>query len=79
MFSLNIFHSDVGAPGILTLRKNKPPAGKIIRCEPGSSFNGSPSLYHVMVGVGVPSALQFSVTGSYLGTITSNGCSVIRG
>lgn len=48
----------------LTFRKNNPPAGKIIRCTPGSTLSGSPSLYHVIVGEGTPSALQFNVTGS---------------
>lgn len=48
----------------LTRRKNNPPAGKIMRCNPGSTLSGSPSLYHVIVGVGTPSTLQFNVTGS---------------
>lgn len=62
----------------LTLRKNNPPAGSTI-LEPGSTFKRSPSLYHSIVGFGDPSALQFNVAGSCFGTITSNGCSVIRG
>ena len=32
-----------------------------------------------MVGSGLPSALQFRVTGSFLATIMSDGCSVMRG
>lgn len=48
----------------LTFRKNRPPAGRNRRCDPGKIFNGTPSLNHWMVGVGVPSALQFNVAGS---------------
>lgn len=32
-----------------------------------------------MAGSGMPSALQFIVTGSFLGTVASMGCSTIRG
>jgi len=63
----------------LTLRKNNPPAGKVMRWEPGRIFRGTPSLYHWMVGVGLPSALQLSVAGSCRGTVVSMGCSTIRG
>lgn len=62
-----------------TFRKNKPPAGSRILCDPGSALIGSPSLNHVIVGVGIPSALQLSVAGSCRGTMTSRGCSVILG
>ncbi len=62
-----------------TLRKNNPPAGNSIRWDPGNIFNGTPSLYHWIVGEGVPSALQFNVAGSCLGTVVSIGCSVMRG
>lgn len=30
----------------LTLRKKSPPAGRVMRCEPGSILRGTPSLYH---------------------------------
>lgn len=53
-----------------------------MRWERGSSLSvstRSPSLYHSIVGVGRPSALQFRVVGSPLETITSEGCSTIRG
>jgi len=63
----------------LTLRKNNPPAGRVMRWEPGRIFRGTPSLYHWMVGVGLPSALQLSVAGSCRGTVVSMGCSTIRG
>lgn len=49
---------------LITLRKNNPPAGRTIRCELGSFFSNSPSLYQEIAGVGEPSALQFNVTGS---------------
>ena len=39
----------------------------------------SPSLYQVIVGVGSPSALQPKVTGSFLATAVSSGCSMIFG
>lgn len=64
---------------LLTFRKNSPPAGKTILWLPGSTFNFSPSLNQSILGLGDPSALQFNVAGSCLGTITSIGCSVIRG
>ncbi len=38
-----------------------------------------PSLYHVILGVGSPSALQPKVTGSFFVTEVSSGCSVILG
>lgn len=63
----------------VTFRKNSPPAGRNIRCDPGRILSGTPSLYHWIVGVGEPSALQFNVAGSCLGTIVSIGCSIIRG
>lgn len=47
-----------------TLRKKSPPDGKIMRCDPGSTLSGSPSLYQEIIGDGTPSALQFNVTGS---------------
>jgi len=62
-----------------TLRKNKPPAGSIMRCEPVSVFSSRPSLNHWMVGVGLPSAWQLNVNGSFFGTVVSMGCSMIRG
>jgi hypothetical protein len=65
-----------------TRRKNREPAGRRTRCDfesLGDVFTSSPSLYHSIVGSGTPSALQFKVTGSCLGTVTSVGCSVIRG
>lgn len=62
-----------------TLRKKSPPDGRIMRCDPGSTLSGSPSLYQEIIGDGTPSALQFNVAGSYRGTITSNGCSTILG
>ena len=39
----------------------------------------SPSRYHSMIGVGDPSAEHCKVTGSWRATVTSEGCSVIRG
>jgi len=30
----------------LTFKKNKPPAGSIMRCEPASVFSSRPSLNH---------------------------------
>lgn len=63
----------------ITFKKNNPPAGKNILCDPGNIFNGTPSLYHCMVGGGDPSALQFNVAGSCLGTVVSIGCSIILG
>lgn len=62
-----------------TFKKKSPPAGNSMRCEPGSIFSNSPSLYHSIVGVGTPSALQFNVAGSCLGTTISLGFSVIFG
>lgn len=62
-----------------TLRKNKPPAGSIMRCEPESVFSSRPSLNHWMDGVGLPSALQLKVNGSFFGTVVSMGCSMMRG
>lgn len=50
-----------------------------MRWLPGSTLSDSPSLYHSTDGKGDPSALQFSVAGSCLGTIASMGCSLIRG
>ena len=38
-----------------------------------------PSLYQVISGIGSPSASHRSVTGSFLATITSSGCSMITG
>lgn len=35
--------------------------------------------HHVITGSGLPSALQFNVTGSFFGTTASLGCSVMRG
>lgn len=61
----------------LTFRKNNPPAGSTILWLPDSTLSFSPSLNQSMVDG--PSALQFNVAGSCLGTITSMGCSVIRG
>jgi len=63
-------------------RKNSWPLGSSIRCELGFSFavtTGWPLRYHVMTGVGSPSALQLSVAGSFLATYWSSGCSVMRG
>lgn len=63
-------------------KKNKDPLGSSILWDRGSSLSvstRSPSLYHSMVGVGRPSALQFKVVGSPLETMTSEGCSTIRG
>lgn len=62
-----------------TFRKNRAPDGSKTRCDPGAIFTGVPSLYHLMLGIGAPSALQFNVTGSWRGTVVSMGCSVIRG
>ena len=65
-----------------TRRKKREPAGSRTRWDfesLGDVFTSSPSLYHSIVGSGTPSALQFKVTGSCLGTVTSVGCSVIRG
>lgn len=62
-----------------TLRKNKPPAGSIMRCEPVSVFSSRPSLNHCMLGVGLPSAWQLNVNGSFFGTVVSMGCSMMRG
>ena len=42
-------------------------------------ITGLPSLNQVMVGVGSPSALHPKVTGSFLATAVSSGCSVILG
>lgn len=39
----------------------------------------SPSRYHSMMGGGIPSAEHCNVTGSWRATVTSDGCSVIRG
>lgn len=63
-------------------RKNNDPDGNRTRCDLlsfGLVLTGSPSLYHSIVGSGLPSALQFSVTGSFFGTTISLGCSVILG
>lgn len=69
-----IFHKYIAK---LTLRKNKLPAGKKTRCW--VTLRGTPSLYQTIVGSGMPSALQFIVTGSLRGTVVSMGCSTIRG
>jgi len=63
----------------LTFKKNKPPAGSIMRCEPASVFSSRPSLNHWIVGVGLPSALQLNVYGSFFGTVVSIGCSMMCG
>ena len=42
-------------------------------------ITSSPSLNQVMVGVGSPSALHPKVTGSFLATAVSSGCSMILG
>ena len=42
-------------------------------------ITGLPSLNQVMLGVGSPSALHPKVTGSFLATSVSSGCSVILG
>ena len=42
-------------------------------------MTSSPSLYQVIVGVGSPSALHPKVTGSFLATAVSSGCSMIFG
>ena len=42
-------------------------------------ITGCPSLNQEMVGVGSPSALQPKVTGSFLATAVSSGCSMILG
>lgn len=60
-----------------TLRKNRLPAGRKTRCW--VTLSGTPSLYQTIVGSGMPSALQFIVTGSLRGTVKSSGCSVIFG
>lgn len=66
----------------IVLRKNKEPAGSRTRWDLlsiGDVLTGSPSLNHSIVGSGLPSALQFNVTGSFFATIMSEGCSVMRG
>lgn len=63
----------------ITFRKKRAPDGSRTRCEPGAIFTGVPSLNHLILGIGCPSALQFNVTGSWRGTVVSMGCSVIRG
>lgn len=63
----------------LTRRKNNPSASCKIRCDVKVRSIGWLSLYHVNVGGGSASALQFSVTGSCLATIVSIGCSIIFG
>lgn len=66
----------------ITRRKNRDPVGSRTRCDlasPGDVCTSSPSLYHSITGSGLPSALQFNVTGSFFATIMSDGCSVIRG
>uniref|UniRef100_A0A1A9ZJ92 Uncharacterized protein n=1 Tax=Glossina pallidipes TaxID=7398 RepID=A0A1A9ZJ92_GLOPL len=50
-----------------------------MRCEPESVFSSWPSLNHCIEGVGLPSALQLNVKGSFFGTTISMGCSMIRG
>lgn len=62
-----------------TLRKNKSPDGRNIWWADPWILTISPSLYHSILGFGEPSALQFSVTGSCLGTVASRGCSMILG
>ncbi len=42
-------------------------------------ITGAPSLYQEMVGEGSPSALHPRVTGSFLATTVSSGCSSIFG
>ena len=42
-------------------------------------MTGLPSLNHEMVGIGSPSALHPKVTGSFLATAVSSGCSMILG
>ena len=64
---------------LLTRRKKSAPDGRAMRCDPDSSVTGWPSLNHWISGGGLPSALQLSVVGSWRGTITSRGCSVILG
>lgn len=66
----------------ITRRKKRDPVGSRTRCDlasPGDVCTSSPSLYHSITGSGLPSALQFNVTGSFFATIMSDGCSVIRG
>lgn len=60
-----------------TFKKNKLPTGRITRCV--DALSGVSSLYQTTLGSGIPSALQLMVTGSFLGTVVSIGCSTIRG
>ena len=64
----------------MTLRKNRDPVGKITLWDlglEGAVGTSCPSLYHLISGSGTPSALQFRVRGSFLGTVIEVGCSVI--
>lgn len=63
----------------VTLRKNSDPVGNRTRCDSPAVVTNSLSLYHSILGSGIPSALQFNVVGSWRGTTVSAGCSVILG
>lgn len=78
LFSNKKYSKDL-LSNLLTFRKNNPPDNSKTLWEPGNIFNGTPSLYHCIVGVGDPSALQFNVAGSCFGIIESVGCSMIFG
>ena len=65
-----------------TLRMKSWPLGSNIRFDEESSIDvttGRPSLYHVMMGLGLPSALQLRVAGLLRATHWSCGCSIISG
>nr|CAD7204228.1 unnamed protein product [Timema douglasi] len=60
-----------------TRRKKREPSGRsTTRPE---AMRGTPSLYHVTEGAGTPSARHLRVSGSCRATVTSVGCSVMRG
>jgi hypothetical protein len=64
----------------MTRRKKSDPVGKMTRCDfglDGAVGTGTPSLNHRISGSGIPSALQFNVSGSFFGTVIDVGCSVM--
>ena len=65
---------------VLTRRKNREPVGRTLRSDLESDIRMAlPSLNQEISGGGSPSARQLRVTGSFLGTTESTGCSIILG
>lgn len=62
-----------------TYLRNSSPSSSSTLCGWSVGASGEPSLYHWIVGLGLPSDTQRNVAGSLLPTIVSAGCSFMRG